>query len=76
MKKVAGTTAALLATAGLILAPSAEAADASTPSPVLTDTNATSPIQDETAPGLTFYTGAMGDMLNCGGFIGRLWCKK
>ena len=76
MKKATGITAALLATASLVLAPTAEATtDFSLPS-ADTETAAASPAQDESEPTLTFYTGAMGDMLNCGGYIGRLWCKK
>lgn len=76
MKKISGFTAALVAAAGLVLAPAAEAAPVSSPSTARTETAATNPAQDEPEPALTFYVGAMGDMLNCGGYIGRLWCKK
>ena len=76
MKKISSFTAALVAAAGLILAPVAEAAPVASPSSASAKTVETSPVQDESEPALTFYVGAMGDMLNCGGYIGRLWCKK
>ena len=72
MKKISALTASVLA----ILAPSAHAEETApiTSEQIQADNAAVDGESD--APALSFYTGAMGDMLNCGGYIGRLWCKK
>jgi len=76
MKKISALTASVLATAALIVAPSAHAEETApiTSEQIQADTAAVEGESD--TPALSFYTGAMGDMLNCGGYIGRLWCKK
>lgn len=76
MKKFSALTASFFATAALIVAPSAHAEETPSISYEQLETETASVEGESDAPALTFYTGAMGDMLKCGGYIGRLWCTK
>lgn len=78
MKKLSTVAAALLATGAIAFSPSVDAA-ASTPSSTehVADNYAPEGAQDtdDSAPAVTFYASAVGDMFKCGGSFGKLWCK-
>ena len=76
MKKISALSATILAAVAVTVAPTANASTEAPLSNANTQASATTTVEDDAAPTLTFYTGAMGNMLNCGGTIAQLWCKK
>lgn len=78
MKKLSTVAAALLAAGAIASSPSVDAAAATlSATEQVSDNYAPVGAQDtdESAPSVTFYASAVGDMFKCGGSFGKLWCK-
>lgn len=83
MKKLSAVTAAALVAGAIAVVPTASAATTSAatvfsaPEEFATaDQDVETQDGDESAPAITFYASAVGDMFKCGGSFGKLWCKK